>query len=1482
MEEVTNETGHRPSVSMPSLDTSDDFPSQTLTVDNTDAVFTTTEPYGSATSTDTVVASDSSEIRTMHVNATDIAEDTAPSTSELSTVSLLEASESSILTGPTFTPDPDSQPFESTSGLIEAGADQQPILDAPSEGFDDSQVDEDPSAAIDQFIQKIADEQLSSKRMEERKEEEAQEKMEQTVNSEDDTEDLNTSVSSNTVGPTPIDDNFTKPDEDKSPVALDKPAEEENYDLDASRNQTEENAEPEPMEVVSGIAVEQKKTLLSITPKMEDGDDHMMAESIEEIQKEIDKMPAKKNSKTEPVESTGLNARSHNSHKMVMKAEEESIEDILGGGDVNQNKSSAVLDPPHKGPTIEDSADVAKNANLIEKSQEEIKKLDVLVCGQCHNTFYYIQDFSDHKKAKCSQTSAVTSICESEGKPQVWGFILWKTKHAKEERDAASSWLMYQRWCKLPQSDKNAWITAGQSIQFASKIGNSRVTEVRPAKPAKQTTVQRITDTTPPPLEFVDSNKENSSNMDASNIIKKGITKPVKLNNDVTITPSSKSASTNDLSNSNTAIRTTKIVSTQKDEFVVEKIIAKRFNPRKKTWEYNIKWENFSHESNTWEPVSNLSHCKKLLEQFEEQLKRMKEEKAKQVQTTPKGRGRPAKVPKSPPHTAVSPKISNVVGGVADDYGSTSSNRPQRSSKQKAMNQVKQWCGSISDEEGDYDLKRKYETDDSDEDYDDKRIKLEEDSDDSSREVRHRMGVKKISTAKSQTPAKVTVKNGNNSQQILPSNILIPDANGVVRINQKQLPALSSGVYIMSKTAGIIKLDSTSSKVATSGGQTIVKVAPKIGQTQIKIVKKDGNTTKQIIQVSPKTITSTPLKMPTSGKLQSRDIKRTSSSDSKLASKLFLSSKEPEDSESDDGLEPLPFPNPDDPLPELEDEVEDENFVLDPETGKLAGVDYVDKPVVIKEEPTPSATKSELENIVKIATAGLSDDELQNSDSQDSALFDVKQTVKQPIIKSEPSIVQASSGHPLRKVVKYAVSGGRTESSSILNKTLLQGAQKQVVSQSVKVSPQMQQRRVVQQKVINQMISQRTPGSQGRTVVRHVIEPSRPGHGSNVNVIRKTITSSAKSKFNLTPQKPLPSPLQPTRTYSAMGGIRQTNVGGPGSKVQVYSAKSNVAASQTAAQGGARRVANTVVRSAGNQGVAAQRQHAYAAQKQPVTRIVQRVVSTPKKPGQVNSSVAQVQAKPASPVKPRTVISMPSLTEEDSPLSPTKAQQKQQAAQAKAAPAKMAAPAPAAQIQMKQEAAEQAAAEAAEAATTDQTDWSSFTMADGDNPIYVTGDDGTIYQVAGQNEQGQTILITQGPDGQQQCLLVTNDIAEMTGEDQQQGASGAEATPAEEVTQATGVVLAQSEDGTLEIPVAADPELAQQASIQTPLQINTDTEMMECIEDGDGIQDQVVAQVVRAEPPSPGGTHKVVVMLPDGNLMVTQVSPEEYASLELE
>lgn len=54
--------------------------------------------------------------------------------------------------------------------------------------------------------------------------------------------------------------------------------------------------------------------------------------------------------------------------------------------------------------------------------------------------------------------------------------------------------------------------------------------------------------------------------------------------------------------------------------------------------------------------------------------------------------------------------------------------------------------------------------------------------------------------------------------------------------------------------------------------------------------------------------------------------------------------------------------------------------------------------------------------------------------------------------------------------------------------------------------------------------------------------------------------------------------------------------------------------------------------------------------------------------------------------------------------------------------------------------------------------------SDGDNFIgnsdagltMVTGEDGTVYQVAGKNEEGHTILIPQGGDGTQQCLYMTS------------------------------------------------------------------------------------------------------------------------------
>lgn len=40
-------------------------------------------------------------------------------------------------------------------------------------------------------------------------------------------------------------------------------------------------------------------------------------------------------------------------------------------------------------------------------AQEEMGRLDVLVCGQCHNVFHFIEEFQEHrtKVGACSQIS---------------------------------------------------------------------------------------------------------------------------------------------------------------------------------------------------------------------------------------------------------------------------------------------------------------------------------------------------------------------------------------------------------------------------------------------------------------------------------------------------------------------------------------------------------------------------------------------------------------------------------------------------------------------------------------------------------------------------------------------------------------------------------------------------------------------------------------------------------------------------------------------------------------------------------------------------------------------------------------------------------------------------------------------------------------------------------------------------------------------
>lgn len=115
------------------------------------------------------------------------------------------------------------------------------------------------------------------------------------------------------------------------------------------------------------------------------------------------------------------------------------------------------------------------------------------------------------------------------------------------------------------------------------------------------------------------------------------------------------------------------------EEQNIEKILAKRFNPRKREHEYLVKWENFTHEHNTWEPQSNLTACSQLLDTFEKQLARQKEMRAAKIAA------------EAAAAAELEAKALNQSGSGSETFSPSAALLP-RNSKVKAMDQVKQWC----------------------------------------------------------------------------------------------------------------------------------------------------------------------------------------------------------------------------------------------------------------------------------------------------------------------------------------------------------------------------------------------------------------------------------------------------------------------------------------------------------------------------------------------------------------------------------------------------------------------------------------------------------------------------------------------------------------------------------------------------------------------------------------------------------------------
>ncbi|XP_031772307.1 uncharacterized protein LOC100872175 isoform X11 [Apis florea] len=348
---------------------------------------------------------------------------------------------------------------------------------------------------------------------------------------------------------------------------------------------------------------------------------------------------------------------------------------------------------------------ISSNPTAIKAAQEEMGRLDVLVCGQCHSVFHFIEEFQEHrtKEGACTQISHFRENSNNEQKAQVWAFLLWKDSQIQQEgsdRDSTNSWKLYQKWCKMDTHIRDSWIAAGKTIQTFTKISNAKMQDVPRQNQissnaeGKPVVVRKVIRNGQPEDDSkkdskISEAKNQKSNESFDEVEKKE--KP-KLKPTIKLKAKSNKAGDEDRDSSD-------------EEYTVEKILAKRFNPKKRCSEYLLKWEGLGHEHNRWEPAENVATCKHLLEEFERNLAKQKELKAAQQQANAKAAGRGG-----------NPAQKTIIKTEAKPGPSTAAQvgRPMRSSKSKAMDQVKQWCGSMKDEDNDLLGKRRMDYSESD------------------------------------------------------------------------------------------------------------------------------------------------------------------------------------------------------------------------------------------------------------------------------------------------------------------------------------------------------------------------------------------------------------------------------------------------------------------------------------------------------------------------------------------------------------------------------------------------------------------------------------------------------------------------------------------------------------------------------------------------------------------------------------------------
>lgn len=510
-----------------------------------------------------------------------------------------------------------------------------------------------------------------------------------------------------------------------------------------------------------------------------------------------------------------------------------------------------------------DPADIGKHPELIRKAQAEMTQSDVLVCGRCHNVFHFIELFKEHKQQECRRESTLKDCRETKAK--VWAFLLWKAAQLNNDipdtgAGNVNSWKLYQNWVKLEESVRETWIVAGRTIQSFARMGQGNLQEM-PVKITK-TIIESgpeekkpSVNATPTPAQqnrFVPTRKPDikttptaaaatTAGIKAETEVKKPVIPvPVKKPDIPTIAkPTGRSVAKRTTPGSGEVV-----------EEEVEKILAKRFNPRRKEHEYLVKWSKYAHDQNTWEPLIHLQTCQSVLEYFEVQLAKQKEQRAAaaartlQQQQAEKAKAAGLNSATSSPSAATGSAVTVTSTGTAKSSMQTTSStvsplatsplsgRPLRSSKVNAMDKVKQWVGSTTGSSSNDDTPGKRKAD-ADSDY-------EEEEED---EIE--MAVKKLKTDSGPVNQALAKAQQSGSVKIVPIGAKSPVkvVNGIGSLKKDDVHAAE----VIVKTAK----DGTASGVVKKPGFTAAKNVA--GEAKVQIVNRGDASKQGVFKVNPGT-----------------------------------------------------------------------------------------------------------------------------------------------------------------------------------------------------------------------------------------------------------------------------------------------------------------------------------------------------------------------------------------------------------------------------------------------------------------------------------------------------------------------------------------------------------------------------------------------------------------------------------------------------